>query len=1002
MRLSPNGRWFVMERGQHPSDGARRIDVVEAATGAVLVSFSPGFNPRWIDTVNIVAESATGFASSASQGGWSVRYVPANRGQLDGRGGHVAVSDLSRAIVSDLVGGALFDVQQAREPRLGVGIGLAVRHPGTGSLRYLSGPAAAGVDLGLCEDSRWDSGTLVWWLEGRVWGRTTIDQPTIELTVPGRSCSHPAPLWTGSFLYVGLVLDDGELVICEWGSLVRREALGWKVGRSAGAGFDWCLVSDGVKGLRVAYFDPLGVPVYASVDTSQPAVSLAPKPVEDRWALVPDGTVITHAMRALWGDTPSRSADGKRIYFAKNQPPQGEWRELAADGTVYHLFDQSRGEDVPTGSRKGWYLTPRDCCKWAKDTFTSGESFTVHGEKVEFDTGARVRWTHTITLYGLKAGGVMVRFDPRFPGMYEPAGYEHHYNRLDGGVRWEFLVTPKAAQGVIPWGNPSMDVLRQEAEAQATPGQPTPAYVEAPRLSVDTDPWAKPPAPKPPTEPAHMPLPNDSQMLNAMRRIHIEGYCGELKRFGGIFETPNNAASQIVDPRSQTTTIDPNLWTVIDDYSLSIWTGRYVEKFATYTGTGDRHEYAIRWVLDALHNSDEAKQKRGETGTTPPPPVTQPGSFRRIAGGLRREGKHFADDHGYLSPRGASCLYALCDGVDATALLDQYAAEGIQYVRVFAGELPRIVNGQDRGFQQTSADARARLPKFLAAANVRGLRVQVCMITDSALVHYDVYGHARECARIVNLTGNWLEGGNEIEDGEQDHSINWQRVLDECRSVGYAGLFTVGAGASDELEADGKYWPAAIGDFASTHPWRGHEIHWMADGCRLREGESISSTYDKPIAFGEPDNGSKQPEGYAYLIGALGAGFNAAVVYHSTPGRDIHLFADQELANLRAFVQGHQALEAGPWGFQNAQRPGNWPDSPVVAGAFEEGDYGPPHMLPGKHVWRVFSFEKDGRGFAVPTGQRPEDPGAFQIGNGRTQGADRGSRPGVRLVEISR
>src|SRR4051812_17891213 len=40
-----------------------------------------------------------------------------------------------------------------------------------------------------------------------------------------------------------------------------------------------------------------------------------------------------------------------------------------------------------------------------------------------------------------------------------------------------------------------------------------------------------------------------------------------------------------------------------------------------------------------------------------------PGPGRRIVGALRVEGRHFADDQGYISPRGASLLYGLADRV---------------------------------------------------------------------------------------------------------------------------------------------------------------------------------------------------------------------------------------------------------------------------------------------------------------------------------------------------
>lgn len=105
-------------------------------------------------------------------------------------------------------------------------------------------------------------------------------------------------------------------------------------------------------------------------------------------------------------------------------------------------------------------------------------------------------------------------------------------------------------------------------------------------------------------------LPNDVQMVNFMRRLHIEGYAGELQRRRGIFDAPDADATEIVDPT------DPSIY--IDDLSIAVWTGRYVRYFSETTAGTDPHEYATRRVLTDLHNSDEARQKRG----VPPP---QPG-----------------------------------------------------------------------------------------------------------------------------------------------------------------------------------------------------------------------------------------------------------------------------------------------------------------------------------------------------------------------------------------
>lgn len=357
MRYSPNGQHIVMERGQHDSDAPRRIEVCEAATGESLVTCPPGFNPRWLDDRTIVAESATGAPGSFSQGSFTVRYIPANRGQVDANGGAWAVSDLSETLLHQ--NGTTLPVVWAREPRLSASAKLAVRHPSTGQV----GIVGITGYLGPCEDSRWSSETLVWWLGGRVWGRTTPDQPTVELTVPGRSCAKPVPLWTGSRLFVGLVLDEGELWVSEWGDLVARNGLGWRVGQSDGSGFDWDMRRDGGY-LSVCYLDPLGKPVYVDLLLDQPTESMLrppePEPIPDTPFVVDPHGVVEDV--AAWLFSPNQgpdvhlSPDGLIRFFCKSDersgdgpdPQIGEWWDRR-DGYIGHLEDASMGRRIYLG-----------------------------------------------------------------------------------------------------------------------------------------------------------------------------------------------------------------------------------------------------------------------------------------------------------------------------------------------------------------------------------------------------------------------------------------------------------------------------------------------------------------------------------------------------------------------------------------------------------------------------------------------------------------------------
>lgn len=417
MRYSPNGQHIVMERGQHPSDGPRRLEVCEAATGAVVATFPAGFNPRWLNNGIIFAESPSGRRTQEVVADWLVQYEPSNRGQLDARGGYYAVSDLREAWLAEY-GGALSDIANAREPRLGPALALAVRHPATGHLRYTTGNGKD-IDLGPCEDSRWSSETLVWWLGGRVWGRIVPTDATVELTVPGRSCAKPVPLWTGSRLFVGLVLDDGELWVAEWGDLVARNGLGWEVGRSDGSGFDWDMRERDPGWLRISYFDPLGQPVAVDVSVTAPRESMLrqpePEPIPDQ-PFVVDPTGVVEDV-AAWIFSPDQgpdvhlSPDGRIRMFVKSDERSGDGPDPEIsehwdldDRYIGHLEDSSTGRRILDGkeviAEDIVRLFPNDHARvWAglklnRNTFKDGARLWMPRRCV---SGTRIRYVTDIT-----------------------------------------------------------------------------------------------------------------------------------------------------------------------------------------------------------------------------------------------------------------------------------------------------------------------------------------------------------------------------------------------------------------------------------------------------------------------------------------------------------------------------------------------------------------------------------------------------------------------------
>lgn len=93
-------------------------------------------------------------------------------------------------------------------------------------------------------------------------------------------------------------------------------------------------------------------------------------------------------------------------------------------------------------------------------------------------------------------------------------------------------------------------------------------------------------------------FPNDEQNVNALQRIALS-YVNDLKRPEGIFGVPPDGLGVAITR--------PDGAARIDTKSLAVWLGRYFIKFNEFGGD---HERAIRWVEDALRNSDEAKSHR--------------------------------------------------------------------------------------------------------------------------------------------------------------------------------------------------------------------------------------------------------------------------------------------------------------------------------------------------------------------------------------------------------
>lgn len=142
-----------------------------------------------------------------------------------------------------------------------------------------------------------------------------------------------------------------------------------------------------------------------------------------------------------------------------------------------------------------------------------------------------------------------------------------------------------------------LDWHRAQVQTTARPALPTPPTTPIP--------------PQEPHVPNPDPLPGQAEFRDFTTFLHETCYQQELKRAGGLFESPDPANSRIFDPRAGDHVV------VMDDAAF-VWLGTYNQAFRDNLATpGGPHEAAKRIVREIIHNSDEAKRKRGETPGNP-------------------------------------------------------------------------------------------------------------------------------------------------------------------------------------------------------------------------------------------------------------------------------------------------------------------------------------------------------------------------------------------------
>jgi hypothetical protein len=266
MRFNDDGTIVAFTHGY--GGGELSVQLVDAVDGHIIAVLPAGHDPRWVDASHLVARSPDGIARSETENGFAIDYLPANDDDIDARGGRVAsTADRAAGVTVTAANAAPQHFPSTFEPALSMGGSIALRDLGSGSVRIerllgCTDAPAGEPTIGPGTRPRWSGQTVV--LDtvpfGRVLGRTSPDQPTAELVITDRACTHPVVLWTGARLIVGLVLDDGDLALADWGDLVARHDVGWPVGVSGESGFDWDIVTapSSTSVVRVAYLTAAG------------------------------------------------------------------------------------------------------------------------------------------------------------------------------------------------------------------------------------------------------------------------------------------------------------------------------------------------------------------------------------------------------------------------------------------------------------------------------------------------------------------------------------------------------------------------------------------------------------------------------------------------------------------------------------------------------------------------------------------------------------------------
>jgi hypothetical protein len=345
----------------------------------------------------------------------------------------------------------------------------------------------------------------------------------------------------------------------------------------------------------------------------------------------------------------------------------------------------------------------------------------------------------------------------------------------------------------------------------------------------------------------------------------------------------------------------------------------------------------------------------------------------------------FGNDAGHFRPVFASCLTALAPGKDYESFLDWCVQRGFNGVRVFAGLLPWA--------NQTLEDVYANLPRFLERTHIRGLYVEVTVLTETGR-GYNVDEH---CARVRDIISGFnhvtVEVANEYEHATQKLS----RELLIGLGQRYFGNFSWAIGAPEEDEpTPAGAWNGKGGPYGTAHLDRGRD-KW--NQCRrVREIEACSAAgrfpviNNEPIGAAEPGTpGQRRTDAdFFYCLGALNRLFEVGGVFHFEDGLRINFpIGPTQDQCAQAFVRASHVMDSIPerLTYFNVGHTG----SPLAGATFNEGTNSP-------GVCRAYSGVSGNRGFTVLVGL-VGDPG-LKWANGWKPTGTADEFGGVRILSI--